>query len=715
MDSAPRNLNLWSALCARWPVRRLRRDVLAAGACYAAVVLPLLVLAVMVWRGAGRLAPTGDEAILELAVRGAFERLPLVGLGSPRLGVHHPGPLYIYLLMPGYWLAGERFAAIALGAVVINLVAACAILAVVRRRTGNGMLVWATLLLLAQMHNLGMDRLAEPWTAAVTILPSALVLVLLAGVAQRHAWYLPPAVLAITFLVQTHLVHAPVVFAGLVALAMALFRPLRFRLAVRSEGSGSLAKALPLSLALGVVLWLPPVVEQWQHQPGNLQRIVRLVEQTPARHGWEEILDRASAAMALGWLGRGLDHLWGESGAGAGAVAWLLAVLLPVGYLTARRSRRSFEAALALLLGMWLLVSLLLLRRTVGRFQLYLIWWMSNLELLILLLVGGAVSPWLARWFPARRQAHRKTRRLLTWRLWMRRAALMSAGLLIALGCGANLVEAVRLPLHRRSAARDSRRTIELSKAAIELLKKEQPEEYQLVLFDRSAWPVAAGMALALDRQGMAPRLARRWAFLIAPEMETDEPPAARLLLYSARGDAQVPSGHGLRLVARVPDVVLRWRGPEFRAAGTYSFARLEEFAHQWSGFAGAERSEEDFFRWSLGERSLLVVPLHARRDCRVQLWAKPLGLRKRRQELDVWLNGRQLARLPMPRTRAWLRLELHLPAERVRALNRLEFRYGFVESPRAVWGQKDTRPLAVCFREISFEQLPAEEPLPAD
>jgi len=685
MDSAPRNLNLWSALCARWPVRRLRHDVLAAGACYAAVVLPLLVLAVMVWRGAGRLAPTGDEAILELAVRGAFERLPLVGLGSPRLGVHHPGPLYIYLLMPGYWLAGERFAAIALGAVVINLVAACAILAVVRRRTGNGMLVWATLLLLAQMHNLGMDRLAEPWTAAVTILPSALVLVLLAGVAQRHAWYLPPAVLAITFLVQTHLVHAPVVFAGLVALAMALFRPLRFRLAVRSEGSGSLAKALPLSLALGVVLWLPPVVEQWQHQPGNLQRI------------------------------RGLDHLWGESGAGAGAVAWLLAVLLLVGYLTARRSRRSFEAALALLLGMWLLVSLLLLRRTVGRFQLYLIWWMSNLELLILLLVGGAVSPWLARWFPARRQAHRKTRRLLTWRLWMRRAALMSAGLLIALGCGANLVEAVRLPLHRRSAARDSRRTIELSKAAIELLKKEQPEEYQLVLFDRSAWPVAAGMALALDRQGMAPRLARRWAFLIAPEMETDEPPAARLLLYSARGDAQVPSGHGLRLVARVPDVVLRWRGPEFRAAGTYSFARLEEFAHQWSGFAGAERSEEDFFRWSLGERSLLVVPLHARRDCRVQLWAKPLGLRKRRQELDVWLNGRRLARLPMPRTRAWLRLELHLPAERVRALNRLEFRYGFVESPRAVWGQKDTRPLAVCFREISFEQLPAEEPLPAD
>lgn len=688
------------------------RERLVVWLCFAAVGLPLCVLGGAVWSSARGATPVGDEAILELAVRGAWRRLPLVGLGSPRLGVQHPGPLYIYLLIPVYWLAGARFAAIALSAVLINLAAAWGILAVVYRRAGRAMLVWTTLLMLLHMRTLGMATLAEPWTAAVTILPAAALLVLLAAVAQRHIWYLLPAAATGSFLIQTHLVHTPAALAIVAALLLAAVRALRMKLGVRTAGSGSFAKAGAAAALLAAVLWLPPLVEQWQHPPGNLARILQLVAQTPVRHDWEETMRRATQALPLGFTGPGLDHLRSAAAGGTSrAVAWLLGALLPVGYLLARRGRRSFEAALALMLGVWLLASLLLLRRTLGQLELYLVWWMANLGMLILVVVGGAMLPWLARWLAQRPRKRGPNSFFENRCLTIRRATAVAIGLLVLLACAANIWQTVHLDRQARGGQHESRQVQVLSRAACQVLERHRPGEYQLVLFDRNTWPVAAGMVLALERQGLAPRLERRWAFLMAPDRQTPGPLPARLLLYSTYGDAQVPSGGGLQLAARTPDVVLRWRGPDFRAAGTYSFARLEEFAHTWAGFCEAERSGEDFFRWSSGERSLIDVPLCAGAAYRVRIWAKPLGLRSRQQKLTMLLNGQQLGCFPLVRTREWHELELILPAEQVRAVNRIEFRYDVVESPRAVWGTKDRRRLAVCFRQISFEQLSQPDP----
>ncbi len=721
MSSEPKNPPPVSPACRqRLRQRAFWREWLVVWMCYAAVALPLCVLGAVVWCAARGATPVGDEAILELAVRGAQRGLPLVGLGSPRLGVHHPGPMYVYLLMPVYWLGGARFAAIALTAVLINLAAAWGILAVVHRRAGRGVLVWTTLLLLLHMRTLGMATLAEPWTAAVTILPSAALLILLAAVAQRHVWYLVPAAAVGSFLIQTHLVHTPAALAALGALLLAAVRPLRFKLGVRTAGSGSFGKAVVAAALLAGLLWIPPLVEQWQHEPGNLTRILQLVAETPARHGWEETLGRASRAIPLGLRGQGLDHLWGEApGAASRAGAWLLMALLPVGYLLARRGRRSFEAALALMLGVLLVVSTLLLRRTVGRIELYLVWWMTNLGMLILVVVGGAMLPWLARWLAERPRRLVESGQPGKRRRTARRAAAVAIGLLILLACGANVVDSLRLSAALRRGGHESRQVRAVNEAALAVLHRHEPGDYQLVVFDRNTWPAAAGMVLALDRAGAPPRLDRRWAFLMAPDRETRKPPPARLLLYSSYWDARVPSGGGLHLAARTEDLVLRWRGPDFRASGTYSFARLEEFAHDWEGFCVAERSGDDFFRWSSGERSAIRVPLSEGTAYRVRLWVKPLGLRTRQQKLTVLLGAEQLGCFPLARTREWLELELLLPAEHVRALSRIEFRYAFAESPRAVWGEKDPRRLAVCFREISFEQLsqsapPARLPSPA-
>jgi len=701
-------------LLGRW----FPRERVVVRLCYAAVALPLAVLAAVVWYSARGSMPAGDEAVLELAVRAALKKLPLVGLGSPRLGVHHPGPLYVYLLIPFYWLSGQRFAAIALAAVLINLAACWSILAVVHRRAGRAALVWTTLLLLLHMQALGMATLAEPWTAAVTILPSAALVVLLAAVAQRHIWYLAPAVALGSFLIQTHLVHAPAAVAALVALLLAAAGPLRFKLGVRTTGSGSFWKALAAVVLLGALLWVPPLVEQWQQQPGNLTRILQLAAETPARHGWQETLQRTSQAIPLGIAGRGLDHLWGRwAGAGSGAVAWLLMALLPVGYLLARRGRRSFEASLALMLGVLLVVSTLLLRRTIGGIQLYLLWWMSNLGMLILVVVGGAMLPWLGHWLGGKPRRPGDAAPAAFSPPLVGRVGGAAMALLVAIACAANVVDSLRPSTRWRRGTSESRQVQTLDQAALRALQRYKPDNYQLVVFDRNTWSAAAGMVLALERQGVAPRLERDWAFLMAPGSETRTPLPDRLLLYSAYWDARVPSGEGLELLARTPDLVLRWRGLDFRASGTYSFARLEEFAHDWEGFGQPERSDDQFFRWSLGERSVMRVPLCAQTPYRVRLWGKPLGLRKRQQELTVLLGHYQLGRFPMPRTRDWLELELLLPAAHVRALSRIEFRYAFVESPRAVWGKKDPRRLAVCFREICFEPLSEPDlptPLPA-
>ena len=111
------------------------------------VGLPLLVTACSIaWGGWPKPATVGDMAVTELDTQHALHFTQSTGPYS-RFGFCHPGPLLFYLLAPFYWIGDYSQAGLCLGAVLLNLAGAVAILVVVSRFTGGAGRLWCALLL----------------------------------------------------------------------------------------------------------------------------------------------------------------------------------------------------------------------------------------------------------------------------------------------------------------------------------------------------------------------------------------------------------------------------------------------------------------------------------------------------------------------------------------------------------------------------------------
>ena len=222
--------------------------------------------------------PSFDPALLELGVRAVGNHSVLVGPYS-RFGWNHPGPLYLYWLAVPYRLLGSSYPALAVGAVVINLAAslglvlvACSVAVALHSRSWSGVVVVAYL---AAAGPVAFDT----WNPWVTILPFALMLLLAWAFACADFWALPVLAGVSTFLVQTHVAYvgpvAAVVVGAVVVVALDARRmrrdarawPARRRTLVRSAGAAGVVL---------VVLWIPPIVDQLVHEPGNLRQLFQL-------------------------------------------------------------------------------------------------------------------------------------------------------------------------------------------------------------------------------------------------------------------------------------------------------------------------------------------------------------------------------------------------------------------------------------------------------
>ena len=158
--------------------------------------------------------PTGDWALIEMAVRDVGSRhTPLTGVYS-RFGWRHPGPLPYYAMAVPYRLVpaghGLLFAA-----AVVNLAATVGCVAVVARYARVSALV-ALAGLTVFVGGLGIGLLADPWNPSITLVPFALFLLLGVEVAvDRARWALPAAAVVGSFVVQAHLgLAVPVAFVA---------------------------------------------------------------------------------------------------------------------------------------------------------------------------------------------------------------------------------------------------------------------------------------------------------------------------------------------------------------------------------------------------------------------------------------------------------------------------------------------------------------------
>lgn len=234
----------------------------------AAVVLPIAI-AVLAQRQA-HWFPVFDLAMTELRVRDVGgAHTPLIGLQG-RIGPtgSHPGPLSFYVLAPVYRLLGSSAFALQVATAVFHAMAAMtALLVVVRRRDPRAVVAVAVLLL---MQGYGLGPLTEPWNPHLPMLWFVVFLVAAWAVLEGDVAMLVPLVVAGSICAQTHVPYLPVTLGvGGAVLAVALWHAKGRHPSGRPDW-----RWVAAALAVGVVLWAPPLIDEATNDPGNLTQLV---------------------------------------------------------------------------------------------------------------------------------------------------------------------------------------------------------------------------------------------------------------------------------------------------------------------------------------------------------------------------------------------------------------------------------------------------------
>jgi hypothetical protein len=235
-------------------------------------VLAPLAVAVIAQRNAGW-HPVFDLAMTELRVRDVGgQHTPLIGLQG-RIGPtgSHPGPVSFYLLAPVYRLLGSSSFALQAATGVFHGAAVVTALLVVRRRREGWALLAVALVLLLLMQGYGLGALTEPWNPQLPLLWFFAFLVAAWAVIDGDLPMLLPAVLAASIGAQTHVPYLPVTLGigGVVTGVAVRHAWLRHRDERAPDWRWLLAAA-----GLGVVLWVPPLIDEAINEPGNLSQIV---------------------------------------------------------------------------------------------------------------------------------------------------------------------------------------------------------------------------------------------------------------------------------------------------------------------------------------------------------------------------------------------------------------------------------------------------------
>lgn len=239
-----------------------------------AVVAPLL--AALVALRQPRWLPVLDLAQTELRVRDVGGRhSPLVGLAG-RIGTaehqgSHPGPASFYALAPTYRLLGASAWALQAASVVIHMVAVGVAMWFGRRRGGTILSVGVGLAAALLIVGYGSSPMTEPWNP---YLPLLWWLVFLLGVwsalcgDHRVLWV---TVAAGSFSAQTHVPYLGLCVAlGGLAAGASLWHLWRAAAVDRRRR----LRWLGLALGVGVLMWLPPTIDQVRHEPGNYSLLI---------------------------------------------------------------------------------------------------------------------------------------------------------------------------------------------------------------------------------------------------------------------------------------------------------------------------------------------------------------------------------------------------------------------------------------------------------
>jgi hypothetical protein len=403
------------------------------------VIVPFAILLVRLVVAPGQpLYLPDDLALIDLHTRRALHWQQQLGVFD-RNNWNHPGPTYFYLLSLAYRLVGSGAKAMFFGATLINALSAVGCVAVVRRRSTPARALWAAVwicFLAAVLATVGpgsvtysegaLGALASPWNPMVVIVPLLLLILLCAAAMDRSPLSLLAALLVGSFVIQTDISALPLVAALLVASGATWAATL---VVDRRRGSSAptVGSAMPATsdgrstprrnshapnsrsvllagagLVALVVMWLPPLIQQFTNNPGNLTLIERFF--TAGNPGQSLKAGLWSTAAAFGVVVEGPSEimsslLGGAPHHAAAAVVASVAVVLVAGVVTVVGLRQGgrFAAGLGALTVVGCVAVVVSVTHVVGFVFGYLVIWAIVLPVAALVSAGMVRVPWWAR------------------------------------------------------------------------------------------------------------------------------------------------------------------------------------------------------------------------------------------------------------------------------------------------------------------------------
>ena len=247
--------------------RRVAQPALAVALVGLPFLIALLVLAGKHW------IPVLDLAMTDMRVRDVgTAHTPLIGLPG-RIGLtnqgSHPGPLSFYLLAPVYRLLGQHSFILLLMSGLIQLAAAIGFVAVAWRVGGRRVGIASAAGMAILVHSYGPSVLTQPWNPYLPLLSWALLLISVWGVLSGYPRLMYVVAVTASLGAQTHVPYVGISL-GLAVLAVAgvVVNVIREKDVDRRVDA---VQAAVWSVIIAAVLWVPPVVDQVLHKPGNLR------------------------------------------------------------------------------------------------------------------------------------------------------------------------------------------------------------------------------------------------------------------------------------------------------------------------------------------------------------------------------------------------------------------------------------------------------------
>jgi hypothetical protein len=355
--------------------------------------------------------PVLDMAQTELRIRDVWSsHPPLIGLpgriGSFSRQGSHPGPISFWALSPFYRLFGASAWAMDAAAVCLNLLVVGATLWLARRRGGVLLLLGFGAILACLLSYYGPEILTLAWNPYMPVLWFLLFVLAVWSVLCDDWALLPVVVLAGTFCAQTHISYVALV-GGLGVLALGWMAVTAYRRRAE-EGVARRFWIWALgSTALAVLLWLPPVIQQFTGSPANISILWDYFTQTPQ----ETIGIGEAIKLLLRHLNPVTIFTRGDGMTGSLVPGLVVGLAWVAGVVGAWKLRARSLLRLDLVLAVAGVLGIFSAARIFGYLWFYLVLWAWGIAALMVLTIGWTIVLFAA----GRPSVARAPQRAATW------------------------------------------------------------------------------------------------------------------------------------------------------------------------------------------------------------------------------------------------------------------------------------------------------------